>query len=193
MYVKSHIVKRIAQLILAVSMVTGATIAHADDDDKPGPFFGKEAAGKWIIGGKVGKIDPNIQGWRNADVHGVVAGYEFAKEIGEGTSSFELEYLKGDKTRISGTILDYRVDILNAFFTYRSPGMIFYKFKGGLSYSDYEYRLGFLEIESSEVGLAAGLGLGYRFGELGEVELEYSLDTSDNDLGILGLNVLFEF
>lgn len=159
-----------------------------------GSFFGKRAAGKWIIGVKAGKIDANNEFIDDADAFGIVLGYEFDKAIGNfgGRSSFELEYLTGDETAIDG-LGSYEADVLNAFFTYRSAGSLYYKLKVGLSYSDVTLITPFENIENEDVSIAGGIGLGYRIGDYGQIELEYSQDAGDNDLGTYGVNALLKF
>ena len=43
------------------------------------------------------------------------------------------------------------------------------------------------------IAIAGGLGLGYRVKDLGLVEVEYSGDTGDSSIGILGVNALLQF
>ncbi len=183
-----------------------------------GPFFGQQAKGKWIIGAKVGKIENNVEALEDADATGIVLGYHFDRPVGRnGSSTIELEYISGDSTqpfnaRLATNIfgagpdnriglnagnfadnVSFDVDVLNLFFTYRTAGDLYFKVKTGLSYSEIEYKtLGFRGVDE-DVALALGLGLGYRIGDYGSVEVEYSADSSENDLGILGLNALLEF
>ena len=182
-----------------VSMVSLAALAtnHISIAAEPnsGAFFGNKAPGKWIIGGKVAKVDLNGPDVKDADAAGIVLGYEFAKSIGNlgGSSTVEFEYITGDAT-IDSLGLDYDVNVANLFFTYRSAGTLYYKLKGGLSYADFEFNdSAFGTSDFEDVGLAFGVGLGYRVGELGVLELEYSADTTDADLGILAVNALLEF
>jgi len=163
-------------------------------EDHSGPFFGKEAKGKWIIGVKAGKIDNNVETVSDADAIGLVLGYEFARPIGiqGGSSTVELEFLSGDETNID-SFGEYEVDILNLFFTYRSAGKLYYKIKGGLSYSNVDVSFPAVDFSNEEVALAAGIGLGYHIGDYGVIELEYSQDSGDNDLGVLAVSALLEF
>jgi hypothetical protein len=174
------------------ALATQQTSLAADPDS--GAFFGTNAPGKWIIGGKVAKIDANIANEKDADAAGIVLGYEFARSIGDlgGSSTIEFEYITGDAS-IPSLGINYDVDVANIFFTYRSAGTLYYKLKGGLSYADFQFTDSIFRADTEEVGLAFGIGLGYRVGDLGVVELEYSGDASDADLGILGVNALLEF
>jgi len=199
--------KLIGSLVLAA---TGLAINPSfAADDNSGPFFGKKAAGKWIVGIKAANIDPNVAEAKDTTGIGVVLGYEFAKSVGDGTSSVELEYIVSDEEnisqvagvgpipsfgatqRISGS---YEADILNLFFTYKSPGDLYYKIKGGLSYTDLNVSPEIvLDRDFEDVALAAGVGLGYRFQDRGAIELEYSQDAGNADIGILGLNGMLRF
>lgn len=179
--------------ILAVSAMTAQQSSFAADDNQ-GTFFGKNAPGKWIIGGKIAQIDINVPGVSDGDAAGIVLGYEFASSIGDagGSATVEFEYLTGDDT-IDSLNTNYDVDVANLFFTYRSAGKLYYKVKGGLSYVDFEVNSFDQSSDFNDVSAAFGVGLGYRVSDLGVVEIEYSADTGDSDLGILGLNALLEF
>lgn len=182
-------------VIFATFLFAGISASHAQhNSSNDGPFFGKEAKGKWIIGIKAAKVDNNIEDIEDADAVGIVLGYEFDRPIGDlgGTSTIELEYIDADETNLSG-FGTYDPDLLNLFFTYRSAGDLYYKLKLGLSYSDIEFETPGFTGGNEDVALAAGLGLGYRVGDYGSIELEYSADSGDNDLGVLGLNALLEF
>lgn len=187
--VKFAIVSMVSLVALATNHISIAA------DPNSGAFFGNKAPGKWIIGGKVAKVDLNGPDVKDADAAGIVLGYEFAKSIGSlgGSSTVEFEYITGDAT-IDSLGLNYDVNVANIFFTYRSAGTLYYKLKGGLSYADFEFNDSvFGTSDFEDVGLAFGVGLGYRVGELGVLELEYSADTTDADLGILAVNALLEF
>jgi len=192
--IKKTPLRSIALSAIIAATSFGSTLSHAED--KGGPFFGKSAPGKWIIGGKIAKVDLNQADSVDVDAAGIVLGYEFARSIGNagGTSTVELEYFTGDDDINSFAGANVDVEVANLFFTYRSPGTLYYKIKGGLSAADVTVSdsLGGRST-ASETGLAGGIGLGYRVGDLGVVELEYQADASDADLGILSLNGLLEF
>lgn len=179
--------------ISAFALASGSAIA-AKNGTNEGTFFGKEAPGKWIIGVKAGQVDANSEFVEDADAVGLVLGYEFARPIGNngGSSTVELEYIKADETPISG-FGDYEVDMLNLFFTYRTAGTLYFKAKAGASFSTITLTTPAFDTDVDDVSLAGGIGLGYRIGDYGVIELEYSDDTGDNDLGVIGLNALLEF
>jgi len=165
-------------------------------DSNSGPFFGKNAPGKWIIGGKLANIDPNTPGVdvEDADAAGIVLGYEFARSIGDagGSSTVEFEYITGDSDSSQfGT--EYDVDVANIFFTYRSAGTVYYKLKGGLTYTNFDINTLGVRSDFEDVSAGFGVGLGYRVGDLGVIELEYATETGDADVDIIGVNALLEF
>lgn len=186
--------RRVTLLALIAVSSVASSLGYANDNR--GPFFGNTASGKWIIGGKIATVDLNQAESVDIDAAGIVLGYQFARSIGRagGTSTVEFEYISGDDDINSFGGANIDVDVANLFFTYRSAGTLYYKVKGGLSAADVEISGAFGETsEASETGLAGGIGLGYRVGDLGVIELEYQVDASDADLGILSLNGLLEF
>ena len=191
--INKAITKAFFFISLLICTTTNVFAQVTSMDDGSGPFFGKEAKGKWIVGLKAAKIDNNFEDIKDADAFGIILGYEFDRPVGaNGTSTVELEYLSGDETDLAG-IGEWEADILNLFFTYRSAGDLYLKLKLGLSYSDINIDFPAFGEDNEDVSLAGGIGIGYHIGDYGVVELEYSADSGDNDFGILGLNALLEF
>jgi len=193
--VNSKSTKSIVAATLAILTFAAAQPSLANEPNS-GPFFGNNAPGKWIIGGKIANVDPNTPGVSvsDADAAGIVLGYEFATPIGNGggSSTVEFEYFTGDSSG-SALDLDYDVDIANIFFTYRSPGKLYYKLKGGLTYTNFDINVLDVESDFEDVSFGWGAGLGYRVGDLGVLELEYSADTGDSDIDVIAVNALLEF
>lgn len=184
----------LALTIALFAFVSSSALQAREIGNNDGPFFGKEAKGKWIIGLKAAKVDNNFEDIKDADAIGIVLGYEFDRPVGSfgGSSTIELEYLDADETNLFG-IGTYDPDMLNLFFTYRSAGDLYYKFKLGLSYSDIEIQTPGFNDGTEDVSLAGGIGLGYRIGDYGSIEIEYAADAGDNDLSLLGVNALLAF
>ena len=195
---------------LIFCLIIASVMSHnAFAKDSKNTFFGKQAKGKWIVGIKAAKIDNNVEEINDSNAIGLILGYEFDKPIGgSGTSTIELEYLTGDETISVGSESDdfvsnistqalglasYNTDILSLFFTYRSAGTIYYKVKAGFTYSDVEIANSIFTDSNEDVALAGGIGIGYHVGDYGVIELEYTADSGENDLGIIGLNALLEF
>lgn len=177
---------------VTAALLLGSQTAMAEQNN--GPFFGKEAKGKWIVGVKAAKIDANSTVVDDADAVGVVLGYEFFRVIGNagGSSTIEFEYLKGDETPISG-FGDYEAEMANLFFTYRTAGKLYFKAKLGASFSEITVETPAFDDTVNDVSLAGGIGFGYHVGDYGVIEIEYSDDAGNNDLGVLGFNALLEF
>ena len=184
-------IAKILSSAICLLVLCFSSSSYAAEQNK---LFGKKATGKWIIGAKVGKIDSNSENINDATANGIVVGYEFDKAVGTtgGSSTVELEYLKSDETSISG-FGDYDAEVLGLYFTYRSAGDLYFKFKGGLNYSELTYTTPAFDQTFNEVSLSAGIGVGYHVGDFGVIELEYTEDTGSNDIGVYGLNALLEF
>jgi len=174
--------------LLVASALAFGSVSHAQqDDDTSGPFFGNKAPGKWTIGLKAARIDPNIEDISDADALGIVLGYEFATSIGRlrGTSSVELEYLQSDTTQFfTGSGTNYDAEALGLYYTYRTAGRLYFKAKGGLTVNT-------LEIDSvipsqnfnlESTNLALGIGIGVRIGDRAQFEIDYLQEAGTNDL-----------
>lgn len=194
-------------LFIALSISIFALNTHttlADETGKEGIFFGNDAPGKWIVGIKAAQIENDnddiivngrSQDLDEADALGLIVGYEFARPIGlNGSSTIEFAYIKSDDAHIErDTPGTWNTDIYSLFLTYRSAGTLYLKGKLGLQHNSVDFESPFVLGELSDTSLALGIGLGVRIQDYGVIELEYSKDSSDNDLGILGLNALLEF
>lgn len=197
-------------IYFSLCFIMASVMSHsAFAKDSKNTFFGKQAKGKWIVGIKAAKIDNNVEEINDSNAIGLILGYEFDKPIGgSGTSTIEFEYLTGDETISVGNESDdfvsnisteglglasYNTDILSLFFTYRSAGTIYYKVKAGFTYSDVEIASSTFTDSNEDIALAGGIGIGYHVGDFGVVELDYTANSGENDLGILGLNALLEF
>ena len=211
----SLINKSIKSIALTASAVLALTVQQSafSADANSGAFFGNPAPGKWIIGPKFANVDPNtpgdfaggIPGFNlpaentdieigDADTAGIVIGYEFATTIGNlgGSSSVEFEYLTGDDD-LPQFNTNYDIDVASLFFTYRTAGKLFFKAKGGVTFTNLEVETFGVLQDFSDTSLGLGVGLGYRVGDLGTVEVEYSTDSGDADVDVVGVNALFQF
>jgi len=183
----NYTVKLIATLIIGLLMYQNVS---AESDDAT--FFGHKASGNWIIGLKLAQIDLDFSD-TDADALGAILGYEYDLRLdGGGTTTIELEYLTSDETNFRG-LGNYDGDVWSLFFTYRSAGTLYFKAKAGASSSDFIAKTPTTNFTYKDTTLAGGIGLGYHVGDLGTIEVEYSLDAGDSQVGILGLNILFEF
>ena len=161
--------------------------------DEEGTFFGQDATGKWIVGIKGGVMENGAEGFGDANNAGVVLGYRFSRPIGGigGSSSIEFEYTTSvDDGDVSGTGATWDVDTYALFFTYSTPGTVYFKGKLGGMTSDISTNVAGLDGSAS--GFAFGLGLGVKVGKKGKLELEYTGVTGDNDLNFFSLGGLLE-
>lgn len=188
--------KSISRIILATILICGFSVTSNAQSDGRGPFFGKEAPGKWIIGAKLAHVENDADETEDTEGVGIILGYEFARPVGaHGSSTIEFEYISTDDGDIAeGVLGEWDADIYSVFFTYRTAGKLYFKGKVGAQYSSVDINIpGFISTEADDTSLALGLGLGYHVGDLGVVELEYTKDSGDNDIGVVGLNALLEF
>lgn len=167
--------------------------------------FAQAQDGKWMIGGKQVEVTNDSLAFRNAEGSGIIVGYHFAKPVGEtGSGSIELEYIQTDNAstipvdinRFIGFIGEWEADIFNLLFSYRTGGNFFFKAKGGLQYSSMTLRnaspFGFSG-DIDDVSVIYGLGFGARITDFGLIEVEYTAETGDNNLGMYQANAIIQF
>jgi hypothetical protein len=139
-------------------------------------------------------MQSDTDGFGDATNAGVVLGYRFSRAIGGigGSSSIEAEFTTsvddGDLSNAAGT---WDVDTYALFFTYATPGTVYFKGKLGGMTTDVSTSLAGVENDAS--GFAYGLGLGVRAGESGRFEVEYTGVTGDNNINFLSLGGMYEF
>jgi len=129
---------------------------------------------------------------------GLIGGMEFKHGL-----AAEIEYNDSGKTDFDysvGAITGGKIQVrsFSAYGIYRTPGNVYFKAKGGLTYNDVE--VSDLRCSTSfcinsfwgeDIGLALGLGGGVKIGAKLRTELEYTLIDEDIDFWKLGL--LFSF
>ena len=181
--------KYLAPLALALSV--SPTIDAAEEE---GTFFGQDATGKWIVGLKVGVIQNDTDGFGDSTNAGVVLGYRFSRAVGGigGSSSIEVEATTsvddGDFSNGAGT---WDVDTYALFFTYSTPGTVYFKGKLGGMTTDVSSSV--VGVENDASGFAYGAGFGVKAGQMGKIELEYTGVTGDNNINFFSLGGLLEF
>ena len=167
------------------------TFAFADEE---GTFFGQDATGKWIVGIKAGVMENSSEGFGDATNAGIVLGYRFSRAIGGigGSSSVEFEATTSvDDGDLSATGTEWDVDTYALFFTYSTPGKVYFKGKLGGMTTDVSSSNS--AVDNSASGLGYGVGLGLKIGENGKIEAEYTGVTGDNNLNFWSLGGLYEF
>lgn len=183
-----HIARNyIVPILLTLSVATPAL------GDEEGTFFGQDATGKWIVGIKAGIVENSTEGFGDATNAGVVLGYRFSRPIGGigGSSSVEFEFTTSvDDGELAGTGTTWDVDTYALFFTYSTPGTVYFKGKLGGMTTDVSSSNSGLANDAS--GFGYGVGLGVKVGQKGKIELEYTGVTGDNNLNFWSLGGLIE-
>ncbi len=192
-----RVVTTIRQIIIGLATLSLSAAAFAAEE---GTFFGQRAQGKWMIGVKVAKVDNGAADFDDATNAGVLLGYEFNRPIGfDGSASLEVEWTTTTSDGDIGPQSDFGVpgrwegDIVALFFAYRTPGTVYFKAKLGGQYSDLDYKIGPGSSNVDDFSFAFGAGLGFKIGEVGKIEVEYTGDTGDNDLNIWSLGGILLF
>ena len=125
-----HIERKYLAILFTLTL-SMTTLAIADEE---GTFFGQDASGKWIVGLKAGVMQNGTDGFGDATNAGVVLGYRFDRAIGGigASSSIELEFTTsvddGDFSNVVGT---WDVDTYALFFTYATPGTVYFQGQTG--------------------------------------------------------------
>jgi len=190
----------LAQAVLGATLVGATSVALAEEPSKEGTFFGYEAHGKWMIGVKGSKVQNSNNDFSDATNIGFLFGYEFARPVGfNGSASLEFE---GTSTTSDGKIGadsdlgetgKWDVDTLAIYFAYRTPGTVYFKGKlGGVS-SQVNNKVPSGNVSTDDASFAYGAGFGLRLGKRAKVELEYTGNSGDNDLGKISLGGILEF
>lgn len=119
------------------------------------------------------------------NVNSILAGYEFenwAIEGGYHVSKTQNKFYGGDQ----------KISMYHLYSVYRSSETLYYKIKLGITNERYKFYDADkdLKLDDVHIGLARGVGVGYRYGQL-NYELEYSwLGLS---LETLGVGVRYNF
>jgi hypothetical protein len=166
-------------------------------------WFGQEATGNWLAGLKVTSMQNGRDGYDDASNLGLVLGYQFSREVGDGgsaniefefSSSFDDGSVAADKAfSVAG---DWNADNIGLFFTYQSVGTVYFKGKLGLLKSEVNTTLvNGQTFAQDDTNFGYGAGIGIRLGEADNfrLELEFLGSNSDNDLGSISLGGLYLF
>jgi hypothetical protein len=184
--------------MLATLALLAANTVSADDFT----WFGQSADGNWIAGVKVDSIDHGRTGYSDARNMGLLFGYEFSRPVGlEGTSSIEIEFSdsfdEGDvSTDAFGIGGDWQTENIGLYFTYRTPGNVYFKAKLGALRSDVTTELDNTpSVREQDTSFSYGAGLGLKLGDTGNfnVELEVTGTSGDNDLNLISLGGIYKF
>lgn len=151
------------------------------------------AAGPFYLGAKGGFVEVDAGGYDAALNAGVVGGYTFWENR---NGSFSVE---GELTLslVDGDLAgggEWDITTLGAFAVYRTPQEIYFKGKAGLVRGDIDVTVGGASVSGSDTELAAGIGLGFKLGKTGNLEVEYTLTEVKNaDVDFLSVSFHFPF
>ncbi len=183
-----------------LTSLLGLALAGSAFGAEEATWFGQKASGKWMIGVKGGTVKNGNDDFDDANNGGILLGYEFARPIGfdgsaaiefEGTSSFDDGDFGGAST--FGTSGRWDVDTLGLFFAYRTPGTVYFKGRLGGIQSDVTTKTAGGNVSEDDASLAGSAGLGVKLGEWGNIELEWTGDSGDNDIQIISLGGVLQF
>ena len=188
--------------VLAAALVLSFSHSSAFAQDTF-TWFGQEATGNWLAGLKVTSLQNGRVGYEDASNLGLVLGYQFSREVGDGgTANIEFEFSSSfDNGSIAsdqafGVAGDWNADNIGLFFTYQSVGTVYLKAKLGLLRSEVVNSLvngqNFVE---DDTNFAYGAGIGIHLGDSGnfDMELEFVGSNHDNDLGSISLGGIYHF
>ena len=170
--------------------LNGVSVAAEEE----GTFFGQDATGSWIAGVKVGVLQSDTDGFGDATNAGVVLGYRFSRAIGGigGSSSVEFEFTTSvDDGDISSSGDQWSADTYALFFTYSTPGKVY--FKGKLGGASIDQSSPISSQDNDSLNFAWGAGFGVKVGQKGKVELEYTGYNDSSNLDFISLGGLLEF
>ena len=181
-------------LVLTVTACPAAAMAEETT------WFGQTADGSWMIGGSIATMQNAATGFSDANMIALRLGYQFSRAVAEtGSSSIEFDFATSYDEGDIGINSDFALpgtwdaDQLAIFFTYRTPGTVFFKGKIGAVQTEVKTNVANTTTSFRDTSFGYGAGLGYRAGDRGLIELEYVGVSGDNDVGTIGVTgaVLF--
>lgn len=182
---------------LMSSSLFGLALSNANAETT---WFGYKAAGQWFVGGKAGVVQNGRRDFGDANNAGIIFGYEFARGIayrGRSSLEFDLTSSFDDGEIGSGSAFGARgewdVDTFGVFFAYRTPGTVYFKGKLGALQSEVTTKVGPFRGKDSDTSIAGGAAFGVLVGENGNIELEWTGDSGDNDINMFSLGGFVRF
>ena len=177
---KGEIMKRI--YLVAVLAICVCFITNVQAAESP-----------WYIGVKAGQMMLDADDAGDATNAGLVAGYRLS-EGDFGTFAIEGEFTtaisKGDIT-ILGVPCDWDVVTVAMYGVYRSAGDVYFKGKIGVLNEDATISVAGNSVSESDSGTSFGIGGGFRVGQSGSLEVEYTIIEEDIDFLSIGYSCNF--
>ncbi len=122
---------------------------------------------------------------------GVVAGYHFGKGV---SAEFEMLDTKDAHFGFGGAQGSIGLKTQALYFAYRSQGTFFLKGRIGVLREEVTasaYGCYNCTASEDDTGLSLGGGVGFNFGDIVQLEAEYTLIEADADMLSIGLNLRF--
>ncbi len=190
---------RFVQLLTTVSISTAIFFSGTSLAAEP-TWFGQTADGSWLVGADFGAAQIGRTGHRDTGNAGVTVGYEFSRPIGfSGTSTIEFSATTSTTDgnigfdSIYGATGNWDVDTQSLFFTYRTPGTVYFKGKLGGIQSSIRSRGTTFNIKEDDTSLGFGAGLGLRPWKNVTFEAEYAGASGSNDISLITIGAKIGF
>jgi len=163
-------------------------------------WFGETADGTWLVGADFGAAQIGRNGHQDTSNAGITVGYEFSRPVGlGGSSTIELSLSTSTSDggigfdSIYGTTGSWNVDTQSLFFTYKTPGTVYFKGKlGGIQSSIRSHGRTFNSKED-DTSLGFGAGLGLRPWKNVTFEAEYTGASGTNDINLITIGARIGF
>jgi len=163
-------------------------------------WFGQTADGSWLVGADFGAAQIGRNGHQDTSNAGITVGYEFSRPIGfSGTSTIEFSATTSTTDgsigfdSIYGATGNWDVDTQSLFFTYRTPGTVYFKGKLGGIQSSIRSRGTTFNIKEDDTSLGFGAGLGLRPWKNVAFEAEYVGASGTNDISLITIGAKIGF
>jgi len=163
-------------------------------------WFGQTADGTWLVGAVFGAAQIGRSGHQDTSNAGVTVGYEFSRPVGfSGSSTIEFSATTSTADGDIGFDSVYNatglwdVDTQSLFFTYRTPGTIYFKGKlGGIQSSIHSRGLTF-NTKEDDTSFGFGAGLGLRAWKNVTFEAEYAGASGTNNISLITIGAKIGF
>ena len=193
----------VCRTCLSVSLCLPLLLVNATQAEEFTWFGNHEADGDWSVGLKGASMNTGRAGHDDSTNSAVVLGYQFSKLLGvPGSSGLELEisnaFDEGDILSDGqfGAPGEWSSNTLGLYFTYRSPGTVYFLGKVGALKTDVTTTIGTsADFKEQDTSFSYGGGLGLNLGRTGNfnVELEFVGSSGDNDINMITLGGHYRF
>jgi hypothetical protein len=188
---------KLAAILLAATLITPAAFAEEFT------WFGHEKQGNWLLGLKGASLQNGRPGHDDASNSAVLLGYRFAP-MGRlpGSASLEFEFsnsfdegdvINGGHFGVPG---QWSSDTVGLYYTYRSPGTVYFLGKFGALKTDITTSVANSgELSEQDTSFSYGGGIGLHLGQSGNfnVELEFVGSSGESEINMINLGGIYRF